>query len=354
MKYNWIESMFPTTAVCYVSISRTITQEEWEKVYEETLSLACDLDLCSVEDIDFHGFTAKCFARPKEIKENYFGPVQYWNADGLYSERVGVAPVKFFRKLNDDECGQPKGSAFLGYAYDDESLSFSILGQQLEVPHYISSILALAFLIEARLPDKAFVYGDFDYPLAVEAVEKINKHLKDKIGLPIICRPEALMALIKETDCSEKEKLELFKNTCIKQTAQKKEAVTREYDVECTAELFKYKKGNSIAPELLKLLKETFDMLAAAKKQNGYKILSTIPPAGQIKRLAWHAGFVPICDVDWKHIIDNFESRKDSLERYYPLFMIRCESYSSSSNIIRSLLINDDLYEFCKEQGFMS
>lgn len=57
MKYNWIESMFPTTAVC------------------------------SVEDIDFHGFTAKCFARPKEIKENYFGPVQYWKADGLYSER---------------------------------------------------------------------------------------------------------------------------------------------------------------------------------------------------------------------------------------------------------------------------
>ena len=209
MKYNWIKGMFPTTAVCYVSISRTIAQEEWEKVYEEALSLASDLDLCSVEDVDFHGFTAKCFARPKEIKENYCGPVQYWNADGLYSERVGVAPVKFFRKLSDDECGQSKGSAFLGYAYDDGSLSFTILGDHLEVPHYISSILALAFLIEARLPDKAFVYGDFDYPLAVEAVEKINKHLKDKIGLPIICRPEALMALINETNYSEKKNFDM-------------------------------------------------------------------------------------------------------------------------------------------------
>ena len=348
MKYNWIESMFPTTAVCSVSISRTITQDEWEKVYEETLSLACDLDLCSVEDIDFHGFTAKCFARPKEIKENYFGPVQYWKADGLYSERVGVAPVKFFRKLDDGECGQPKGSAFLGYAYDDESLSFSILGHQLEVPHYISSILALAFLIEARLPDKAFVYGDFDYPLAVEAVEKINKHLKNKIGLPIICRPEALMALIKETDCSEKEKHELFKNTCIKQAAQKKEAATQKYDVECTAELFNYRKGNSIDPELVKLLKETFDILAGAKKQNGYKYLSTLSPNEQIRGLARHAGFIPICDVDWQHIINHFENHKDSLERYYPLFMVGCESYSSTSNIVRALLINDDLHEFCK------
>ncbi|MBO4546474.1 MAG: hypothetical protein J5700_02735, partial [Treponema sp.] len=188
----------------------------------------------------------------------------------------------------------------------------------------------------------------------VEAVEKINKHLKKKIGLPIICRPEALMALIKETDYSEKEKLELFKNTCIKQTAQKKQAVTREYDVECTAELFNYKKGNSVAPEVVKLLKQTFDMLSAAKKQNGYKFLSGLPPTEQIRGLAWQSDFIPICDVDWKHIIDNFESRKDSLERYYPLFMVRCESYSSTSNIIRSLLINDDLYEFCKEQGFVS
>ena len=127
MKYNWIEDMFPTTATCGVSISRTITQEEWEKVYEETLSLAYDLDLCSVEDIDFHGFTAKCFARPKEVKENYFGPVQYWKADGLYSERVGVTPIRFFRKLGDGECGQPKGSAFLGFAFRDESLATRML-----------------------------------------------------------------------------------------------------------------------------------------------------------------------------------------------------------------------------------
>ena len=40
--------------VCY-SISYSVTQEVWEKVYEEMLSLAKVLDLCTVKDFNYHG-----------------------------------------------------------------------------------------------------------------------------------------------------------------------------------------------------------------------------------------------------------------------------------------------------------
>lgn len=55
MKYNWHENLFPTTACCSISISKTITQKEWKKVYEEMLSLAKVLDLCTVKDFNYHG-----------------------------------------------------------------------------------------------------------------------------------------------------------------------------------------------------------------------------------------------------------------------------------------------------------
>lgn len=45
------------------------------------------------------------------------------------------------------------------------------------------------------------------------------------------------------------------------------------YDIECTKELFKFKKGNSISPELLKLLQEHFATFAESRKQNGYRFL---------------------------------------------------------------------------------
>lgn len=358
MKYNWHENLFPTTACCSISISKTITQKEWEKVYEEMLSLAKVLDLCTVKDFNYHGVTGKWFERSKEIKDNHSCSHYYWKPEGLYSERVAVATLKINRYLNEDDCGQSEGSAFLGYAYSDENLSSIMLGEEIEVPNYITSILALAFLVEARLPDKAFVYGDFDYKLALEAVEKINKHLKKAIGLPVVCRSEALMTLVKETNFSEEEKLKLFVNTYMGPANEDNEQIiqcnsesdnsVKLYDIECTKELFNYKKGNSISPELLKLLQEHFATFAEARKQNGYRFLSTLSPREQIIGLSQQINILPLCDSDWKHIINQFNKHHNSLERYYPLFMVRYDLYSSSSNVVRALLINDELYEFCK------
>ena len=226
--------------------------------------------------------------------------------------------------------------------------------------------------MEARLPDKIFVYGEFDYHLASEAVTKINKHLKKRIGLPTVCKPDALMSLIKETRFSEKEKFELFLDTYMGQKDEKyfkslkenfSDEMTRsyteqyksenndtedkKYDIEETIELFKYKKGNSIDPELLDKILSSFDILEAGKKQRGFALLSTVSPNEQIRHLAIQKQNIPLCDTDWKHIIHYFEKHKNGLERYYSLFMANKEPYTPTNNLVRALMVNDELYNFC-------
>ena len=61
--------------------------------------------------------------------------------------------------------------------------------------------------------DQAFVYGYFDYYLAQEALEKINKLLKEPIGMPAVCKADELMAYVQTTKFSKDKKFELFINT---------------------------------------------------------------------------------------------------------------------------------------------
>ena len=389
---KWVEEVFPVSAQFSVSISKTITQEEWEKVYEETLSLAPQLDLCYVKDFDYEGVIGKCFALPEELdKDDYDIERVLWRADGLYSKRIGICPVKFFKNLEKNDCGQEKGSAFLGYAHDDESLSSIIMGEELINEDYITSLLALAFLIEARLKDKAFVYGYFEYYLAQEALEKINKLLKEPIDMPVVCKPSELMAYVQTTNFSESEKFELyihtyagpidqtfwneleanFPKTTVEEFKKKNnpepkkeekesdseerksafdEDSERKYDIEFTDELFDFKNGNTINPELLEQILGCFDVFKEARKQSGYEYLSPMTPIQQIRRLARQKEFIPIKDVEWQHVINYFKTESDALERYYPLVMARYEQYSATCNVACSLFINDELYAFCRDK----
>ena len=389
---KWIEEVFPVSAQFSISISKTISQKEWENVYEETLSLAPQLDLCYVKNFDYEGVIGKCFASSEELdKDDYDIKRVLWRADGLYSKRIAICPVKFFKNLKKENCEQTKGSAFLGYAYDDQSLSTIILGQELINKSYITSILALAFLIEARLKDKAFIYGYFDYDVAQEALDKINKLLKVPIGMPVACKAGELMAYVQTTNLSKTEKIKLFIDTYVgpkdvafwtemeanfskttvdklkkkntpktrkqeKMSDSKKsksifdEDAERKYDIEFTDELFDYKNGKTINPELLEQILECFDVFKTARMQGGYTHLSTMTPMQQIRRLARQKEFIPIKDIEWQHVINYFKTENNALERYYPLIMAKYELCSATCNVTCALLINDELYEFCRDK----
>lgn len=377
-------------ADCTVYLSKTVTQEEWEKVYEEILTLSDALDLAYVEDFDIDGVKGKCLARAKEINEVIWQEERLvWKAEGLYNGRKSITPLHLCRKLKPENCGKDEGSAFLGYAYKDESLAFQVMGGELQDINYITSILGIAFLIEARLPDKAFVHGNFFPEFAEKALLKINKLLKEPIELPVVCRPEVLIKYVMQANGTKEAKFSFFKNTYLyleteeywkaleenfsedfigdyikknrdekiktieenrKQKKDKKyDKEKREYDIEWAEELFDYKNGMTINPDLLRQIVGAFDTFEAARKQDGYKYFSQFEPIEQLRRLAKQPKYFPIKDVDWIHCIEYFKTHDDGLERYYPLFMTRYEDYSPTCHMVRSFFINDELYEYCKD-----
>lgn len=406
-KKEWMHSLFYEVAHCSVSISKTITQKEWKKIYREIRTLTKKLDFSYLREFNFEGVKGQCISRADEAYQEFLGAIldpEYpvLKIEGLYSQRLLFGHSYIDKKLRKNWCEQKEGDAFLGYAHSDESLSIIMLGDELQNTTYIINVLAIAFFIEARLQEKAFVYGPFPYEYAVEAVNKINKYLKEPIGLPTVCRANDLMTLTQKTHFSEKEKCEFFYKTYMgkydeecwkilhenftdeiinefytkhtaansddenipdiqedisddeKEIESKQDENENQYDIELSTQLCNYKKGNSINPDLLKDIIKILEDLAPAKEQDGYKKLSEDCPLDQLRKIAYHLVrndyTFALLDKDWKHIIHCFKTKKNALERYYPLFTVRCDPYEITSNIICALMVNDALYNYCVSQ----
>ena len=55
-----------------------------------------------------------------------------------------------------------------------------------------------------------------------------------------------------------------------------------------------------------------------------------------------------IRDKDWDKIFKDIEENEDSYARYYPMVRVRSTS-DNMDYLIKAFVLNDDLYEFCKE-----
>lgn len=78
--------------------------------------------------------------------------------------------------------------------YDGEDAQFgqiyNVWGNKTQGEPYHIYLLAIACLIESRLGNKAFVYGDITRAQCKRAVELANIHLKEPIDIPARCDKE--------------------------------------------------------------------------------------------------------------------------------------------------------------------
>ena len=120
------------------------------------------------------------------------------------------------------------------------------------------------------------------------------------------------------------------------------------YDIIFSSRLMYYKTGDKISPSLLKEIKK--EVRANKKRLSGkeFKELEKKDPTEQIYELIDIRHQFPVRDVDWIHAIDYFNTNPDALKRYYPLFRMKFELYTSAEDIAKALFLNDEFYEFCK------
>lgn len=165
-----------------LEISKSVTKEEWKRVYEETLILAKKLSLAGSRKMKIHDIDVCCLAPVEEFETNdlYFGTWRGWGASGDYNYLETAEYFLLPKELVGDRIPDPyAGDAMLGV--DDSCLSmggtYSLWGRKSQGMPYHIDLLAIAALIEARLGRKAFTYGD----IMLDQFERWNLLLKFSI-----------------------------------------------------------------------------------------------------------------------------------------------------------------------------
>lgn len=205
----------------YEAISESVTKEEWKQVYEETLVLVKAFPLAEIGTITYAGKTIMCTVRSKE---QVIGSGMYkrfgWNASMDYDTLEGAEDYFLPKDLvRDRQVYAKAGDAILGvlpiyldYDWNDEicSHTYSLWDSKTQGKPYHIYLLAIACLIEDRLSEKAFVYGDITLGQCRKAVKMANMYLKKPIHVPAHCDMDRLYKRVQKLPLEEAEKVAIF------------------------------------------------------------------------------------------------------------------------------------------------
>ena len=200
------------------SISNSVTQKEWEKVYEQTLFLADKLNLADWDKFYYKGVRSYAYCKIKEQTEEEFGKEHhFWVTCGEYNYMTDGDYFRLDKEINIKKYNESAGPAILGYmdSYTDESSNhfenqtrkrgFRICGGA-----YFFRLLAILCFMESKLKEKIFIYGKIDIHRCEKAVKLANSFLKEPIELPARCDCNRLYEIVKTLEITEVEKVYLM------------------------------------------------------------------------------------------------------------------------------------------------
>lgn len=208
----------------HLSVSQSVTKDEWASVYKETLRLVNALPFAERREVPVRGIKTICLVPTKEREERYGWHNEKvrtgWFADGDYEYLCSAEEYFLPRDLVTDDSYDPDAPdamfsilpSYLDYDWDDPRFqrSYDLWGAKTQGEPYHMYLLAVACLIESRLGSKACVYGDITRGQCRKAVELANKYLDKKIDLPVRCDPERLLERIKAFPVSKAEMLKIY------------------------------------------------------------------------------------------------------------------------------------------------
>lgn len=121
-----------------------------------------------------------------------------------------------------------------------------------------------------------------------------------------------------------------------------------EYDISDSSELMWYENGDSIAPSLNDALMDFFEFYREAIQEDRYHKLLKKGSICAVRYLIEQNRYFLFMEEAWDNIIYDIENSIDAFERYYP--MVRVEPTKNDHvHMIRSLVLNDELYQYCMD-----
>lgn len=200
----------------YLSISDSITREEWKKAYEESLKLVQAFPFYELLEENFYGEQMYC-AVPTIERERY-GETG-WHTIGDYETLKGAEDYFLPRELTDrEEEGEYTDSlmgivsAFSQIDWEDERCShcYQLWGNKTQGEPYHMYLLAVACMLEARLGEKLSVYGDITRGQCLKAVKLANQYLDESIEPPVRCDADRFYKRVRKLPLDTGEVLDVF------------------------------------------------------------------------------------------------------------------------------------------------
>ncbi len=208
----------------YLQISHSVTKEEWEKVYEETLQLVEAFPLAERKKVKCKGIDTVCLVKTKEQKKvfsDYWDrkeEVVGWWTIGDYETMSTAEDYCLQRDLiKDDKINADATDILLGQflEWDGEDVSpycYYLWGNKTQGEPYHIYLLAIACLIESRLKGKVLVNGDITRGQCKKAVQLANRYLFKPIDIPDICDIQRLAERVSKFPISESKQLEALEH----------------------------------------------------------------------------------------------------------------------------------------------
>lgn len=204
-------------------VSKSVTKKEWDDVYQETLLLVEKLPLAERRRVYVNGVSTICLVHSAEREfENEWAHKKYtgWAATGDYNYGCCAEEYYIPKDLVGENAGDCKASdaiidalpAYMEADVKNQRLSscYSLWGAKTQGEPYHIYLLAIACLIEARLKEKAFIYGDITRGQCIEAVKIANEYLENKIEIPDRCDMQRLYNRVSKLDYSQEEKIDIL------------------------------------------------------------------------------------------------------------------------------------------------
>ena len=148
----------------HIVVSKAVTKEEWEKVYDETAEIVQRLSMAEVRNVQVRGISVECLVPVKERYSMEKGKTEKkWRTSGDYKELYTGEDFSLSESMMDESTECDVSDALYGMIKERQvcrNQYVSILwGKKIYEESYFIKLLALACLIQTSLKEKVFIFG---------------------------------------------------------------------------------------------------------------------------------------------------------------------------------------------------
>lgn len=236
----------------YINLSilpSSISNLEWEQVYNESLKLVNAFPFADVVKRKYFGYDLPVYAKALEKIE----PERHWVIRGDLQSKRFAETFTLYRDISHYQSTKLE-SIQKDILFEEDRLQIDVFNSKTQGYEYHLYILAIAMLIESRLPNKSMVSGNIDYDQCVKAKQWADQFLSSPIEIPVRVDVDRLLSRNSHLN-NEMEQVQFVNKLLIADQEEKFNVIYRRFSRKIFLDWFGYELKAYSSPNQLGALK---------------------------------------------------------------------------------------------------